>query len=435
MKKTFLMIALIAMMIISGACAPQQATQPVIEESSPTAMPVEAVAPLPENTPEVEPTEELPSETDASETKIVVDSRGVEVEIPVDIQKVVTVSDALVEEVMTIFGVQDRVSGIGSTCLIRDFTYDFETISGENFSYSGGMNPANYLNPGLIDLPFFVKPGTEMNFETLASLDPDVVIIDVGACTLPWMEDKEAMRQGIERLESLGIPTIVLMGANSGGTLGISALADVIKILGEVFDHQEQAEELAADLEDSIQLVIERTKDIPDDQKPNVLMLGLNPDVRAEGGVGQVFGVKNIHVHFITDIVHAKYAYTGDATATLNPEQILALDPDVIILPTWNGYHPPRELYEVKHFQNIQSVKAIQNRRVGALPWSPCNCDKRLEYPIDVYVIAKMAYPELFEDIDLSEWVLQFYKNVYKVGEDDAMGLLEAQWLEWTLDK
>ncbi|MBI9043461.1 MAG: ABC transporter substrate-binding protein [Anaerolineaceae bacterium] len=433
-----IIIFITAIIILASTACASKTPASAVEEPVPTIALVEddqAQEGIKPTEPIDEPTTTDVSSEDLQETKIVVDSRGVEVEIPVDPQRVVSVSDALVEEVMTVFGIQDRVIGIGSTCLIRDFTYDFETIAGEKFSYSGGMNPANYLNPDLIDQPFFVKPGTEMNFETLASLEPDVLIIDVGACTLPWKTDKEAMEQGIERLESLGIPTIVLMGPNSGGTLEIGALSGVIKILGEVFNHEVEAEELAVYLEDSIQLVIERTQDIPEDQRATVLLLGLNPDVRTEGGVGQVSGNKDIQSYFVEEIVHAKNAFSGETTSLLNLEQILALDPEVIILPTWNGYHPPRELYEVNHFQNIQSLKAIENHRVGALPWSPCNCDKRLEYPIDVYVIAKVTYPELFEDIDLSEWILQFYQDVYKISEEDAMGLLEVQWMEWTLEE
>lgn len=354
--------------------------------------------------------------------------------IPANPQKIATVSDALVEEVMTIFGVTPSIVGIGSTCLVRDFSYDYETSAGEKFSYTGGMNPANFLNPDLIDRTMFVEPGSEMNYEALAALDPDVLIVDVGACTLDWCDDAELMKQGLERLESMGIPTVVLMGPNSGGTLNVDALTQEVRILGEVFNQQEKAEKVATYLEESIQLVIDRTKDVPEEEKPAVLLLGLNPDVRKDGGVGNAVGKKDIQSYFVEEIVHAKNAYDSDKSSVINAEQILALDPDVIVMPTSNGYHPPRELIETGDFANIQTLKAIKNGRVGALPWSPCNCDKRLEYPIDVYVIAKLAYPERFEDINLSEWILNFYQEVYGVDSDTAMGLLSAQWLDWTLE-
>lgn len=69
-----------------------------------------------------------------------------------------------------------------------------------------------------------------------------------------------------------------------------------------------------------------------------------------------------------------------------------------------------------------------------ALPWSPCNCDKRLEYPIDVMVMAKAAYPERFSDIELGDWLLDFYENVYGVNSTTAEGLRSAQWMDWTAE-
>jgi len=74
----------------------------------------------------------------APATRVVVDSRGVEVEIPAQPARVATVSDGLVEEVMIVFGVADRLVGIGSTCLVREFGYEYETASGETFSVDAG---------------------------------------------------------------------------------------------------------------------------------------------------------------------------------------------------------------------------------------------------------------------------------------------------------
>jgi iron complex transport system substrate-binding protein len=49
-------------------------------------------------------------------------------------------------------------------------------------------------------------------------------------------------------------------------------------------------------------------------------------------------------------------------------------------------------------------------------------------------VIAKTAYPDKFTDIELSEWLLQFYENLYGVDEATAKGLRSVQWMDWTLD-
>lgn len=146
--------------------------------------------------------------------------------------------------------------------------------------------------------------------------------------------------------------------------------------------------------------------------------------------------MKDIQSYLLENVVNAKNAFQDDSfSRDLNAEQVLALDPDVIILPTWNGYHPPRELYDTPDFRNLETMRAIQQRRIASLPWSPCNCDKRLEYPIDVMVMAKAIYPDRFEDINLEAWLIDFFKNVYDVDDETADGLLSALWMDWVREQ
>jgi len=371
----------------------------------------------------------------AQATRVVVDSRGAEVEIPARPMRVATVSDGLVEEVMIVLGVADRLVGLGSTCLVREFSYTYETAGGSTFSVEGGMNPGRLLRPQLADLPQFVARGTEPNYETLAALEPDLLVIDVGACTLPWRTDPEAMRRGLALLRSLGIPTIVLQGPNSGGAAGPAGLSGAIRVLGDVFSKIEEAERLAAVLEEPVRWVRDRTRDIPESERARVLLLGLDPRVRGHGTVGKAFGTADVQSFLLEEIIGATNAYTRRASNILSLEHLLAMDPDVVILPTSNGYHPPRELFDGPSFGSLRTLRAVKHRRVGALAWSPCNCDKRLEYPLDVLVMAKTVYPERFTDLDLGERILRFYRDVYGADETTALGLLEAQWLAWTLDQ
>ena len=215
----------------------------------------------------------------------------------------------------------------------------------------------------------------------------------------------------------------------------ISTISDEIRIIGSVFGKEAEADELAEYLEVQVDLVSQRTEDVSEEQKPKVLILGLSPSARKEGGAGQVFGLDTIESYFIENLVHAENAYHDPGYfKTLNAEQLLALDPDAIVLCTASGYHPPRELYEAPYYQNLQEMRAVKDRNVTALPWSPCNCAKRLEYPIDVMVIAKAAYPDQFQDIDLAQWLLDFYKNVYGVDRETAEKLRSAQWMDWTTE-
>jgi iron complex transport system substrate-binding protein len=276
-----------------------------------------------------------------------------------------------------------------------------------------------------------------MNFETLVKSSPDVLLIHAGCCTINWRAgDDQKMNSTLGKLRSLGIPTVVLFGPNFGGNPRIETLSDNLRILGQVFGKEESARRLASYLESEVKLVSDRTKGIRDADKPRVLLFGLNPNVRRSGGSGTAFGRRDIQSHMLEEVVHARNAFQDDSfSRELNTEQVLALNPDVFILPTSNGYHPPRELYDTADFANLGVLKAIHERRISALPWSPCNCDQRLEYPVNVMVMAKAAYPQLFSDINLEDWMIRFFRNVYRVDDSTANGLIDALWMNWARDR
>lgn len=371
----------------------------------------------------------------AEDYRTVVDSRGVSVQVPADIERVVTMSDGMIEGVMTTLGVQDKIVGLGSSALQRTWNYSYESMSGETYSYDEGMNPVTYINPSFMDLPLVAEDA--VNYEALASLDPDVVILRAGSCNF-WTTDvnDENLQKTISTIESLDISLVVLYGPDCYSEPDMSTISDEIVIIGQVFDREEDARALADYIESQVDLVKERTEDVPDSERPDVLMLGLSPSARNEGGVGVVFGTDTIESFFIEDLAGGKNAFQDSGYfKTVSAEHLLALNPDVIVLCTAAGYHPPRELYEAPYYQNLQEMGAIKNQRITALPWTPWNCAKRLEYPIDVMVIAKAAYPERFEDVDLGEWLLGFYMNVYNVDRETAAGLRSAQWMDWTAEE
>jgi len=369
----------------------------------------------------------------ADEYRTVVDSRGVAVQVPLEIARVVTISDGLVEGVMTSLGIEDKLVGLGTDCLPKLWVWEYPTVEGKNYTLEG-MNTVNYLNPWIRDLPLVASYGMPPNYEMLVSLDPEVVIIRGGDCTF-WT-DEDSMQQAINTIDSLGIPLIVTYGPNTYDEPNMSIISEEIRIIGQVFGREVDAIELADYLESEVEFVRERTEDISDDEKPRVLLFGLSPRSRDGGGAGDIEGTDTIESFFLEEIVNAKNAFQEPAYFKLvSAEHVLALDPDVIVLPTDWGYHPSRELYEAPYYQNLQELTAVKNRRVMALPWLPCNCDKRLEYPIEVMVMAKAAYPERFEDVDLAEWLLEFYQNVFNVDQETAEGLRTAQLMGWTLEE
>ena len=365
---------------------------------------------------------------------IVTDMRGVNVSVPDNLERIATISDGFVEGVMTHLGVIHKVTVIGSWSMKRDYKYSFTTVGGEEYTLRG-WNTMKYLHPWLNDLPCINSPqGNIINYETLASANPQLVILRVGDCTLRGA-NPETVEKTIGTIEALGIPLVVIFSPNYYNKAELSSMREEMRVLGDIFGQREKALKLFDYLDATEKMIRKRTASIKEKNKVSMLYLGLNPNVRKKGAAGSVSGVNTPESYIIEGIANAKNAFTGKGSGVImSAEQLYSLNPDVIVLPTSNGYHPPRELYESPDFQILQELKAVKNKRVYAMPWSPMNCARRVEYPIDMLIIAKAAYPDKFKDIKVHTFVLQFYKDVYNVSDKDAEALRSEQILDWTVE-
>jgi iron complex transport system substrate-binding protein len=369
--------------------------------------------------------------------RTITDMRNVLVNVPKFPQRVITVSDGMIESVLGSFGELDKVIALGSRCIQQNFTYD---IPGKNktYRYTDGMNPVRMLYPEIAELPLIAWSGMPLQLEQMVTLKPDLVILREGCCTLNNLDDPKN-KQVLSMLESLGIPVVVLRGTTSYDPPNLDMLNQEILLLGMLFDKTEEAQQLVTYLNETIQFIKNRTFDLQEHEKPKVLMLGLSPVAREGGSAGVTRGTDTIEGYFIETVINANNAIQGrggrSSSLMLSEEQILALDPDVIILHTASGYHPPEEIYEAPYYSRLQNLRAVREKNVIALPWTPCNCSKRLEYPIEVMMIAKSAHPEAFADIQIHEWVLDFYQQIYHVDREMAIKLRSAQWLDWTINQ
>lgn len=368
----------------------------------------------------------------------VTDMRGKQVNIPENLERVATIDDGFIEGVMTHLGVINKVTAIGSWSMKRDYKYTYETTDGKKYT-AKGVNTMKYLHPWLNDIPCFNSPqGDILNYETLAKADPQLVILRVGDCTVSGGSyfrggDPAQLEKTITMIESLDIPLVILFSPTYYGKAELSSMKEEMRVLGDIFKQRDKALKLYEYLNETEKMVRNRTKNIKD--KPNVLYFGLNSAARKQGGSGMVSGITTPESYIIENIVNAKNAYRGKGNnIILSGEQVYAIDPDVILLPTQNGYHPADELLKAPYYQNLNQLKAVQNKRVYALPWTPMNCSRRVEYPLDILIIAKASYPELFKDIKVHQFALDFYKKVYNVDDKTAKALRSEQLLDWTVE-
>ncbi len=359
----------------------------------------------------------------AEEYKTVRDMRGVEVSIPEDPQRVVAISRSLIDTTMYIFGVEDKL--VGGSLWKRDDGYSDYTRNGETYHVcpwiSFVLNP-EYRN--LTNVGGFGGPYGTPNVETIASLEPDLLILrDFG-------NQDENVGKFIESMERLDIPVVVLKYPDCYDEIDISTIYEEIRLLGEVFDRQEKAEEIVDHLDSQRQLIEERTEDAEEEDKPRVLYFGAPRWAGDKGGVGYAFGTDTIESVFLENLINAKNAYDGTGMDMISTEHLLALDPEVIILSTYSGYHPPSEIYQAERFEQVQELEALKEGRVYALAATPCKSE-RLEFPINLMIEAKAIYPDRFEDIDLEEWIRDYFKNLYDVDDVKAEELMDSLLLRY----
>jgi len=366
-------------------------------------------------------------------TRRITDMRGIEIAVPARITRVATISDGFVESVMTRLGVVRTLVAIGSAGLRDTWSYSFPTADGRGFTVADGMGTMRSLHPWLARLPCANCRGDAINWETVAAAAPEVVVLRVGDCTLGTTP--EVVTWSVDIFGAMGIPLVVLRSPADYRGEGTTTLRDEIGVLGRLFGNEREADALAAELADDESMIRRRVAGMPDAGKPRVLYLGLASRARSSGGAAFVWGTDTIESWMIERVLGARNAYRGAGVRVLlNAEQILALDPDVIFLPTSAGYHPARELVEAPYFRDLQRLRAVRERRVYPLPWTPMNCARRLEYPLDLVVMAKGAYPDRFRDLAVHEWALEFYQRTYRVDRTQALALRRAQWLDWTVE-
>ncbi len=362
------------------------------------------------------------------------DHRGKSVRIPKTINRVATISDGMIAQVMTCLGEAHKIVATGSECIPKTWAPTYPGAGGKTIAYHGGMHTVTYLNPRLMEIPLIARYGTAINYEKLSGLKPDLLIARMGSCTLS--AGRDVVEKSLDLVESLGIPVVMLSGPEATKDPDVSSLYREISLLGQVFDKEGQARQLVDFMEQTLWFIKDRTGRISDTEKKKILLLGLSPKARSDGAAGHARGAGSLQGNLLSEFVNAANAYEGPgAWAILNAEQILSLDPDVIVLVTAWGYHPPQELYEAPYYRSLKHLTAVKNRRVAALPFTPCNSEKRLEFPIDVMIMAKTAYPRRFEDIDLGDWILKFYQGLYGIDVQTARGLMGCQWVDWALSE
>jgi iron complex transport system substrate-binding protein len=297
-------------------------------------------------------------------TKTVIDSRGEAVEIPADPQRIVALRSGIIETMIAL-GAEDRLVGI-----------DESTKDGTGY----GQFPIQ-LRPNLKDISCPVT-GRDLNVEEVMALDPDVVLIG-GYGRLKW----------VDPLTQYNLTVVVAHFEELGN------FTRDLKIIGEVVNKQDKAEELA-DYVDNFLASLENTVGgISADQK-----------VKAYYCSHDAYSVYGCTTFEHVQIVAAGGTNVGEEITTwlptISPEQLITWNPEVIF--TLEGTDTDAILADEK----IQTVSAIANGKVYAIPENGWDFGS-LRSIFAIKWVASKLYPAKFAGVNITNEANQFYLTIW----------------------
>jgi iron complex transport system substrate-binding protein len=282
-----------------------------------------------------------------------------------------------------------------------------------------GYNEYLETFPQMDAIPTFggMKDGT-FNLEQAIELNPDVIIMNT--------EAKSATQESgyIEKLAKVGIPLVYIDFREKP----IEHTDQSMRIIGKLLGKEARAEEFVEFRQEQMAKVTDVLDKIDDLKKPLVF-------VERAGGYSDdccmSFGNENFGkmVEMAGGNNMAKEIIPG-TFGTVNPEQIIASDPDQIVITgaNWENYVPSgnwvglgagadnaeseRKLKVLMQRPAFTGVKAVKDGNVHGIWHQFYNSPYQF---IAVQQLAKWLHPELFKDLDPSQTFADLHEKFLPV--------------------
>ncbi len=316
--------------------------------------------------------------------------------------RVVTVTDMAGRTVKVPARVE-RVVGIGAGALRLIVYLDAvdKVVGVEDIEKRDRNRPYVMAHPELADLPS-IGPMHGGEAESIAVQEPDVIFWTY--TTAREADDLEA---------KTGIPVVVIDYGDLGERRTV--LYEALRLMGEVLDRQDRAEELIGYIEETVADLARRTAGIPDEERPSVYV----------GGVG----FRGAHGLLSTEPSYEPLAFVdgrnvaaglGPEHAMIDSEMLLEWDPDIIFVDR-GGLSLVLDDLRRPEFGHLRAVR--DGRLYGLLPFNYYTCNYATVLA-DAYYIGKVLWPERFADVDPEAKADEIYEAF--LGEPVYESMVEA---------
>lgn len=310
------------------------------------------------------------------DTRVITDSAGREVEIPVDPQRIAcTCPEA--GYALALYGKGDKI--IATTDgMQRDL------LLLEMYPHLKGLS-----------MP---KRGGNINIEELLRIKADLVFVK---------EDTLNNEAAMEKLRLAKIPVVVMQFDN------MEEQQFIMQMMATIIGTEEEGQKYQQFYQQQVSMVKERVSKIPDEKRARIYhstqeATRTDTDNTLAADWTKAAGVINVSVGQDLKFTDGDYYAGLEQILLWDPDYILANNPDVV------GYIMSNE-----QWRPLQSVK---NKRVLPLPigltrWGHENS---LETPLAIIWTAKTVYPDLFTDVDMTAIIHNFYEEFFDLQLDQA---------------
>lgn len=201
-------------------------------------------------------------------------------------------------------------------------------------------------------------------------------------------------------------------------------LKKTVRITADVLggDAPQVAKKYIRELNDNINFVHSRVKDVKDSQKPRVLHITSGSDLlKIDGGKSMIgdwirmAGGRNV----LPDEANM---------VNVTMETIVQANPDVIIIGS-SGNKAQGAIEKIKADPTWQSISAVKNNRIhanptGTFPWDRYSAEEALQ----ILWAAQLFHPERFGDLDMVLKTQDFYQRYYNysLSRENAQQILKG---------
>lgn len=330
----------------------------------------------------------LSAEQSKSDTITVTDHAGNVVEVPSDIKRIVITDPFPLPSVLSVFfDSADKIVGMPA----QSMTAAKNSILSE-------------LYPEILNASTDFTNDSGLNIEELMKLDPDVVFYSTGS------SDTQ------KKLENAGIPAVAVSASKWDYDAPVT-LENWLSLLNQMFPENNRGEKYREYNEKIQSLVNEKTKDIKEEDKENVMFLFQYSESAITTSGKHFFG------DYWANAAGAKNAGSEidkENAAPVNMEQVYAWDPSVILITNYTPAKPDDIYNNTIGSNDWSGINAVQNKRVYKMPLGMYRSyTPGIDSPVTLLWLAKTIYPEKFADVDITDETKKYYKEIFEIDLTD----------------